>query len=408
MEKQTHKKSHLTRNIFIALVAAIVLGLLLQSQAEFLNTYIKPIGDIFLNLLKFIVTPIVLFSIMGGIISMKDIKKVGEVGVFTIIYYFFTTAFAITIGLVFANIAKRFFPIIATTNLEYSLENEVSLMDTFVNIFPNNFLAPIVEANMLQIIVMAIILGFSILLIDKNKQAKAIDAIDIVNDINMKAMELILKLSPIGVLTLLMPVIAENGPMIIGSLASVLLVAYLAYFFHAAIVYSFTVKTMAGISPIEFYKTMASAMMFAFSSASSMGTLPINMKCCEELGADHDVTSFVLPLGATINMDGTAIYQGVCAVFIASCYGIDITLGQIITIVLTATLASIGTAGVPGSGMIMLAMVLQSVGLPVEGIALVAGIDRIFDMGRTTLNITGDATAALINSARLRRKGKIA
>ena len=163
MEKQTHKKSHLTRNIFIALVAAIVLGLLLQSQAEFLNTYIKPIGDIFLNLLKFIVTPIVLFSIMGGIISMKDIKKVGEVGVFTIIYYFFTTAFAITIGLVFANIAKRFFPIIATTNLEYSLENEVSLMDTFVNIFPNNFLAPIVEANMLQIIVMAIILGFSIL-----------------------------------------------------------------------------------------------------------------------------------------------------------------------------------------------------------------------------------------------------
>ena len=408
MEKQTHKKSHLTRNIFIALVAAIVLGLLLQSQAEFLNTYIKPIGDIFLNLLKFIVTPIVLFSIMGGIISMKDIKKVGEVGIFTIIYYFFTTAFAITIGLVFANIAKRFFPIIATTNLEYSLENEVSLMDTFVNIFPNNFLAPIVEANMLQIIVMAIILGFSILLIDKNKQAKAIDAIDIVNDINMKAMELILKLSPIGVFTLLMPVIAENGPMIIGSLASVLLVAYLAYIFHAAIVYSFTVKTMAGISPIEFYKTMASAMMFAFSSASSMGTLPINMKCCEELGADHDVTSFVLPLGATINMDGTAIYQGVCAVFIASCYGIDITLGQIITIVLTATLASIGTAGVPGSGMIMLAMVLQSVGLPVEGIALVAGIDRIFDMGRTTLNITGDATAALINSARLRRKGKIA
>ncbi|WP_295883816.1 dicarboxylate/amino acid:cation symporter [uncultured Anaerococcus sp.] len=408
METAPRKKSHLTRNIFIALVLAIVLGLLLQSQAEFLNSYIKPIGDIFLNLLKFIVTPIVLFSIMGGIISMRDIKKVGEVGVFTIIYYFFTTAFAILIGLVFANIAKRFFPLIATTNLEYSVENQVSLVDTLVNIFPKNFLAPIVEANMLQIIVMAIIIGFSILLIDKEKQAKAIEAIEIVNDINMKAMELILKLSPLGVLCLLMPVIAENGPMIIGSLASVLLVAYLAYAFHALIVYSFTVKTMAGISPVEFYKGIAPAMMFAFSSASSMGTLPINLKCCEELGADHDVTSFVLPLGATINMDGTSIYQGVCAVFIASCYGIDLTLGQIVTIVLTATLASIGTAGVPGSGMIMLAMVLQSVGLPVEGIALVAGIDRIFDMGRTTLNITGDATAALVNSARLRRKGKIA
>ena len=408
METAPRKKSHLTRNIFIALVLAIVLGLLLQSQAEFLNSYIKPIGDIFLNLLKFIVTPIVLFSIMGGIISMRDIKKVGEVGVFTIIYYFFTTAFAILIGLVFANIAKRFFPLIATTNLEYSVENQVSLVDTLVNVFPKNFLAPIVEANMLQIIVMAIIIGFSILLIDKEKQAKAIEAIEIVNDINMKAMELILKLSPLGVLCLLMPVIAENGPMIIGSLASVLLVAYLAYAFHALIVYSFTVKTMAGINPVEFYKGIAPAMMFAFSSASSMGTLPINLKCCEELGADHDVTSFVLPLGATINMDGTSIYQGVCAVFIASCYGIDLTLGQIVTIVLTATLASIGTAGVPGSGMIMLAMVLQSVGLPVEGIALVAGIDRIFDMGRTTLNITGDATAALVNSARLRRKGKIA
>lgn len=408
METQPKKKSHLTRNIFIALVLAIIFGLLLQSQAEFLNTYVKPIGDIFLNLLKFIVTPIVLFSIIGGIISMRDIRKVGEVGVFTVIYYFFTTAFAILIGLIFANFAKRFFPLIATTNLEYALENEVSLMDTFVNIFPKNFLAPIVEANMLQIIVMAIILGFSILLIDKEKQAKAIEAIDILNDINMKAMELILKLSPIGVFTLLMPVIAENGPMIIGSLASVLLVAYLAYAFHILVVYSFTVKTMAGIRPSEFFKTMAPAMMFAFSSASSMGTLPINLKCCEEMGADHDVTSFVLPLGATINMDGTAIYQGVCAVFIASCYGIDLTLGQTLTIVLTSTLASIGTAGVPGSGMIMLAMILQSVGLPVEGIALVAGIDRIFDMGRTTLNITGDATAALINSARLRKKGKIA
>lgn len=408
MESSPRKKSHLTRNIFIALVIAIVLGLLLQNQAEILNAYVKPIGDIFLNLLKFIVTPIVLFSIMGGIISMRDIKRVGEVGVFTIIYYFFTTSFAIIIGLVFANIAKRFFPLIATTNLEFALENQVSLIDTLVNIFPKNFLAPIVEANMLQIIVMAIIIGFSILLIDKSKQAKAIEAIEIVNDINMKAMGLILKLSPLGVLCLLMPVIAENGPMIIGSLASVLLVAYIAYAFHAAVIYSFTVKTFAGISPIEFYKSVAPAMMFAFSSASSMGTLPINMKCCEELGADSDVTSFVLPLGATINMDGTAIYQGVCAVFIASCYGIDLTLGQIVTIVLTATLASIGTAGVPGSGMIMLAMVLQSVGLPVEGIALVAGIDRIFDMGRTTLNITGDATAALINSARLRRKGKIA
>lgn len=407
-EKKQGKKNSLARNIFIALVLAIIVGLVLQSQAEFLSTYIKPFGDIFLNLLKFIVTPIVLFSIIGGIISMKDIKKVGEVGGFTVIYYFLTTACAIVIGLSLANIFKKFFPVISTSDLTFEMTNEVSIMDTLVNIFPSNFIAPIVENNMLQIIVMSLIIGFSILMLEKTKQVKAIETIEILNDIFMKAMGLILRLSPIGVFCLLAPVIAANGPVIIGSLASVLLVAYLAYALHALIVYSFTIKTLGGLSPVEFFKGMSSAMIFAFSSASSMGTLPINMKCCEDLGADHDVTAFVLPLGATINMDGTAIYQGVCAVFIAACYGIDLTLGQMITIVITSTLASIGTAGVPGSGMIMLAMVLQSVGLPVEGIALVAGVDRIFDMGRTVLNITGDASAAIINSNRLRKKGKIA
>lgn len=407
-EKKQGKKNSLARNIFIALVLSIIVGLVMQSQAEFLSTYIKPFGDIFLNLLKFIVTPIVLFSIIGGIISMKDIRKVGEVGGFTVIYYFLTTACAIVIGLGLANIFKKFFPVISTSDLTFEMTNEVSIMDTLVNIFPSNFIAPMVENNMLQIIVMSLIIGFSILMLEKTKQVKAIETIEILNDIFMKAMGLILRLSPIGVFCLLAPVIAANGPVIIGSLASVLLVAYLAYALHALIVYSFTIKTLGGLSPVEFFKEMSSAMIFAFSSASSMGTLPINMKCCEELGADHDVTAFVLPLGATINMDGTAIYQGVCAVFIAACYGIDLTLGQMITIVITSTLASIGTAGVPGSGMIMLAMVLQSVGLPVEGIALVAGVDRIFDMGRTVLNITGDASAAIINSNRLRKKGKIA
>ena len=407
-DKKQGKKNSLARNIFIALVLSIIVGLLMQSQAEFLSTYIKPFGDIFLNLLKFIVTPIVLFSIIGGIISMKDIKKVGEVGGFTVIYYFLTTACAIVIGLSLANIFKKFFPVISTSDLTFEMTNEVSIMDTLVNIFPSNFIAPMVENNMLQIIVMSLIIGFSILMLEKTKQVKAIETIEILNDIFMKAMGLILRLSPIGVFCLLAPVIAANGPVIIGSLASVLLVAYLAYALHALIVYSFTIKTLGGLSPVEFFKGMSSAMIFAFSSASSMGTLPINMKCCEDLGADHDVTAFVLPLGATINMDGTAIYQGVCAVFIAACYGIDLTIGQMITIVITSTLASIGTAGVPGSGMIMLAMVLQSVGLPVEGIALVAGVDRIFDMGRTVLNITGDASAAIINSNRLRKKGKIA
>ena len=164
------------------------------------------------------------------------------------------------------------------------------------------------------------------------------------------------------------------------------------------------VKTMGGVSPLQFFKGMLPAIMFAFSSASSVGTLPINLECVEELGADREIASFVLPLGATINMDGTAIYQGVCAIFIASCYGINLTLSQMLTIILTATLASIGTAGVPGAGMVMLAMVLTSVGLPVDGIALVAGVDRIFDMGRTTVNITGDASCSIIVSNLERRR----
>jgi Na+/H+-dicarboxylate symporter len=220
----------------------------------------------------------------------------------------------------------------------------------------------------------------------------------------MKGMEMILRLSPVGVFCLLCPVIAANGAMIIGSLAKVLLCAYICYLLHALLVYSLAVKGLGGMSPVTFFKGMMPAIMFAFSSASSVGTLPLNMECTKKLGASREVRSFVLPLGATINMDGTAIYQGVCAIFIASCYGINLTFSQMITIVLTATLASIGTAGVPGSGMIMLALVLTSVGLPVDGIALVAGVDRLFDRGRTTLNITGDASAAIIVSHMVDRK----
>jgi Na+/H+-dicarboxylate symporter len=270
-------------------------------------------------------------------------------------------------------------------------------MDTLVNVFPSNFLNPLSESNMLQVIVMALLIGFAIILLG-SKAERAISGINLWTDIFMKVMEMILSLSPIGVFCLLCPVVAANGPMVVGSLAKVLLCAYICYVIHAVCVYSLTVFTLGGMSPVKFFKGMAPAILFAFSSASSVGTLPINLECSQKLGASKEVSSFVLPLGATINMDGTAIYQGVCAVFIASCYGIHLTLPQMITIVATATLASVGTAGVPGAGMIMLAMVLTSVGLPVDGIALVAGVDRIFDMGRTTLNITGDASCAIIVS----------
>ena len=391
------KKMSLAMQIFIALILAIIAGLLLQNYASFAETYIKPFGTIFLNLVKFIVVPIVLFSIMCGIISMSDIKKVGSIGLKTVVYYFCTTAFAITFGLIGGNFFKRFFPVIATSNLSYETTEKISVMDTIVNIFPSNFVSPMVEANMLQVIVMAVLLGFSIILIGE-KNVRLVRAFNDLNDVFMKCMELILKLSPIGVFCLLCPVIAANGAAIIGSLAMVLLTAYICYIVHAVVVYSVTVKSLGGLSPLKFFKEMLPAIMFAFSSSSSVGTLPINMECTEKLGASKEVASFVLPLGSTINMDGTAIYQGVCAIFIASCYGVNLTLSQMLTIVLTATLASIGTAGVPGAGMVMLAMVLTSVGLPVDGIALVAGVDRIFDMGRTTVNITGDASCCIVVS----------
>ena len=392
------KKMSLAMQIFIALVLAIAAGLLLQKHAQFAETYIKPFGTIFLNLLKFIVVPIVLFSIMCGIISMRDIKKVGAIGLKTVVYYMCTTAFAITIGLIGGNLFKKMFPVIATTDLSYQVGEKTSLMDTIVNIFPSNFLYPMAEANMLQVIVMALLIGFAIILVGEEKNTRIITACNDLNDVFMKCMEMILKLSPIGVFCLLCPVVAANGATIIGSLAMVLLAAYVCYIVHAVVVYSFAVKTIGGISPLTFFKEMLPAIMFAFSSASSVGTLPINMECTEKLGTSREIASFILPLGATINMDGTAIYQGVCAIFIASCYGIHLTLPQMLTIIFTATLASIGTAGVPGAGMVMLAMVLTSVGLPVDGIALVAGVDRIFDMGRTTVNITGDASCCVIVS----------
>ena len=400
----TKKKLALSTQIFIALVLAIVAGIAFTRNPAIATSYIKPFGTIFLNLIKWIVGPLVFFSIMAGVVSMRDIKKVGAIGGRTVVYYMCTTAFAVAIGLLFANLFKGIFPILSTTDLAYEPSaTSVNFMDTLVGIFPSNFIKPFVDANMLQIIVASLFIGFALILI-ANRHEIDFTAVNIANDICMKAMEMILKLSPIGVFCLLCPVVAENGPAVLGSLAKVLLVAYICYIIHAVVVYSMSVKVLGRLSPIAFFKGMLPAIMMAFSSASSVGTLPLNMECSQKLGADKEVTSFVLPLGATINMDGTAIYQGVCAVFIASCFGISLTFSQMLTIVLTATLASVGTAGVPGAGMVMLAMVLQSVGLPVEGIALVAGVDRIFDMGRTVVNITGDASCAIVVSEMQRRR----
>lgn len=397
------KRIPLAAAILIALAAGILAGLAFTAAPQLAVDYIKPFGTIFLNLIKFIVVPIVFCSITDGILSMRDIRKVGSIGAKTVVYYFCTTAGAVVIALILASAFQDLFPVLETTGVDYEVSTTTSFMDTLVNIFPSNIITPFAEAAMLQVIVAALLFGFAIIAVGDAAQPVA-SLISSANAVCMKVMEFIIALSPIGVFCLITPVVAENGPAILGSLGLVLLCAYLGYVIHAALVYSASVRMLGGLSPLAFFRGMAPAMAMAFSSASSVGTLPLNLECAEKLGARRDIASFVLPLGATINMDGTAIYQGVCAVFIAACYGIQLTPSQMVVIVLTSLLASIGTAGVPGSGVVMLAMVLESVGLPVAGIGLVIGVDRIFDMGRTVVNITGDAAAAIVVSGMETRK----
>lgn len=398
------KKLSLATYIMLGLLLGIGVGMLLVDNPDFATAYIQPFGTLFLNLIKMIIVPVVLFSIIAGVISLSDIKKVGSIGFKTVGFYICTTSVAVTLGLLAGNFFKpgagsNF----ATTDLTYEASEAPSFIDTMVNIFPSNIITPMSSASMLQVIVIAIFFGFGIIMAGEKGKAAA-DFSASMSEVSMQIMGFIIKLSPIGVFALIVPVVAVNGPDILGALFQLIILLYAAYIVHAVVVYSIAVKAMGVCSPVAFFKGIFPAILMGFSSASSVGTLPINMECCEKMGARKEITSFVLPLGATINMDGTAIYQGCCAMFIAQVYGIDLTLMQQVTIVLTATLASIGTAGVPGAGMIMLAMVLQSVGLPIEGIALIAGIDRIVDMGRTTVNVTGDAACTLVVSKAMDKK----
>lgn len=405
-EQKEKKKVSLTVWILAALLLGVAAGLLLQNNSELADTYIKPLGTIFLNLVKMVVVPVVLFSIMQGVISLQDIRKVGAIGGKTVAFYMCTTAFAVTLGLIFANFLNvgSGYKLASDTLEAYEGAAETpSFIDTIVNIFPSNAVQPLAEATMLQIIVIALFFGFGIILAgEKGKAAGAV--IESFSEVCIKVMGVIIRLSPIGVFGLITPVIASNGPSVLLPLLKLIGVVYLVCVLHMVFVYSSLVKAIAKMNPLRFFKGMSEAMIFAFSSASSVGTLPFNLSCTQKLGARKEVASFVLPLGATINMDGTAIYQGVSVVFIAQIFGVDLTMSQQLMIILTATLASIGTAGVPGSGVIMLAMVLQSVGLPLEGIALVAGVDRILDMARTTVNITGDAACTICVDAAEKKK----
>ncbi len=393
------KKISLPIQILIALVLGIVVGLIcyFTKTANFTTQYLKPFGTIFINLLKFLVVPVVLFSMIDGILSMGDMKKVGSVGWKTVAFFLVTTAIACVIGLVAASVfnAAGLFPTLTLSEgATWEGASSANFMDTLVNIFPSNMWTAFSSANMLQVIVIALFFGGAILAAgEKGNLCK--DIVSSFYSVIEKLMGFIISLSPIGVFTMMAWVVANQGAEILGSLALVLLCAYIAYVIHAVLVYSVAAKAFGKVGPGKFFKGAFAAMIFAFTSTSSAATLPVSKDCAHKLGADDDVAAFVLPLGSTINMDGTAIYQCVATVFLAALCGINLTVGQMITVVVTATLASIGTAGVSGAGMIMLAMVLEAMGIPVDMIMIIYGVDRLFDMGRTCLNVTGDISCSL-------------
>ncbi|UTR14043.1 dicarboxylate/amino acid:cation symporter [Salipaludibacillus sp. LMS25] len=387
-------KINFLTQILIAFILAVILGAIVGPAIDI----VSPLGEAFLRLIRFIIVPLILTTLITGVASSGNLKKIGRLGGKTVAYYLVTSAIAITLGL---GIGYLFQPgegvQISEENIETPVAEEPdSFVDTFLNIIPTNPFQSLVEGEILQIIFFALFVGIAIAAVGEKGQP-VLRFFQGFSEIMFKITGYVILLAPIGVFGLIAPIVGEYGLSIILPLLKVIAAVAVACLLHVAITYSFAVKAIGKMSPITFFKGIAPASIFAFSSASSAGTLPITIKnVTENLGVSKGTSSFVLPLGATINMDGTAIYQGVAVLFIAQFYGIELTVMQLLSVVLIATLASIGTAGVPGAGLIMLTLVLTNIGLPLEGIGLVAGIDRILDMFRTSVNVMGDASAAVI------------
>lgn len=389
-------KFNLVTQIFIAFVLAIILGGIFGSSIDFL----KPLGDLFLRLIKFIIAPLILSTLVVGVASSSDPKQLGRIGAKTIAYYLGTTAIAIIIGLAVAFMLSPGKGVdIAINNAdipEAATKEQEGAIQTLLNIIPENPFTAMADGNVLQIIFFALFIGIGITLVGE-KAKPVLTFFEGFANLMYKITAIVMKVAPLGILGLLAPVVGQYGISVLLPLIKVVFAVYLACLLHAFIVYSSAVKLWGNMGPKTFFKGISPAALVAFSTASSAGTLPVTIKnTTENLGVPNKISSFVLPLGATINMDGTAIYQGVAVIFIAQFYSLDLTFLQLLTVVLTTVLASIGTAGVPGAGMVMLAMVLTSVNMPLEGIALIAGIDRVLDMMRTSVNIVGDASAAVV------------
>lgn len=400
-------QASLTTQIMLALVAGAGMGVLLHGlgltmdgsgslPAQLLAGGLDTVGSIFIASLKMLVVPLVLVSLVCGVTALSDIRQVGRIGIKALGLYLMTTAIAITIGITVALLVKPGQDFDLSDTAEFTTREAPPLSQVITDLVPTNPIQALAEGNMLQIIVFALLLGLAIILAGTRGQ-KVLDIFTSLNEVIMQMVVIVMKLAPLGVFCLIAMTFATQGLEAIWPLAGYFFSVLGALLVHAFVTLPVLMIFMARLNPLMFIKKMRNAMAFAFSTASSNATIPVTLRSVRDgLGVQSGVASFTVPLGATINMDGTAIMQGVATVFIATIYQVDLTLMDYLTVILTAVLASIGTAGVPGVGLIMLAMVLNQVGMPVEGIAFIIGVDRLLDMTRTAVNVLCDAVVSCI------------
>ncbi len=407
--------------ILLGIGAGTLVGLLAArlGYSGFVLTWFKPLGTVFVNLLKLLAVPLVLVSLVDGVTGLRDLRKLSSMGGRTLLIFLSTTVLAVTLGLVLVNIVRpgdylsterredlkaRF-----STQTDQGFNNaqafkERGPLSPLVDMVPDNlFHALSNNTSMLQVVFFALFMGVAIMSLPSDQTQSVRDLFGQLNRIVLLMVDYVMAFAPIGVFALIASLIADlagNDPAkaleLLGALSVYALTVVLGLALMLLVVYATLVRVFGGLSPRRFFRVMSPAQLLAFSTSSSNATLPVNLECAEKLGVREEVRTFVLPLGATVNMDGTSLYQAVATVFIAQAFGTDLTWAQQLTIVLTATLASIGSAGVPGAGMVMLVIVLQSVGLESAGIALVVAVDRILDMMRTVVNVTGDAMTAVL------------
>ncbi|MAH73206.1 MAG: dicarboxylate/amino acid:cation symporter [Cellvibrionales bacterium TMED49] len=402
-------KIDLTKRIVVAMLFGLIVGVMLNSAIQgelfsktttmFINLYLveglfDTVGQIFVRTLKLMVVPLVFVSLLCGTASLGSNTKMGLLAGKSILLYMVTTALAISSALILAIFMAPGQGVDLTATSNFSSVEAPELKSTLINIFPSNPVAAMAEGQVLQVIVFALLMGLALAYMGDSGK-RLLDFFKDINSLVMKMVMLLMQLAPIGIFCLLAKLFTGLGIAVIVSLATYFFTVVFALLLHCFGVYSILLRTMAGLNPIKFFMHMRSPMTFAFSTASSAATMPVTLRAVEyEVGVDPRVASFTVPLGATINMDGTAIMQGVATVFISQAYNIDLSVEAYLIVILTATLASIGTAAVPGVGLVMLVMVLNQVGLPVEGIGLIIGVDRLLDMLRTAVNVAGDGTVS--------------